>query len=89
MILIARYDCFVANEPSDSVDYKVRYFDIPEDTNVEVMLKGEKTESYKNKYDETVEWRFTEIMSIDWNPEYKNGEEIIGFITGKPTPLEE
>lgn len=89
MILIARYDCFVANEPSDSVDYKVRYFDIPEDANIEEILKNEETESYKNRDEETVEWRFTEIMAIDWNPEFKNGEEIIGFITGKPTPLEE
>jgi len=22
-------------------------------------------------------------MAEDWNPEYKNGEEVIGFITGK------
>ncbi len=89
MILIARYDCFVANELTSSVDYKVRYFDIPEDSDVEEMLKKEETESYKNGDGETVEWRFTEVMAIDWNPEYKNGEEIIGFITGRPMPAED
>lgn len=89
MILIARYDCFVANDPTGSVDYKVRYFDIPEDSNIEEMLQKGETESYKNGDGETVEWRYTEIMAIDWNPEYKNGEEVIGFITGKPMPAED
>lgn len=88
MILIARYDCFVANEPTNSVDYQVRYFEVPEGSSVEHLLEKEEIESYKNEDGETVEWRYAEIMAIEWNPEYKNGEEIIGFITGKPTPKE-
>lgn len=84
MVLIAKYDCFVANEPTDSVDYKVRYFEIPKDSNVDEILKKEDVEAYKNGDGEIVEWRYAEIMAIDWNPEYKHGEEVIGFITGKP-----
>lgn len=90
MLLIIRYDCFVANEPTNSVDYQVRHYDISanETIDLEEMLRAEETNKYLNGTNEEVQWRFTEIVAVDWEPELKHGKEVIGFITGKPQPTE-
>lgn len=86
MLLIARFDCFVAGVPSGSVDYQVRSYDIPEDTNLDAMLQRESPRRYRNVMDQEVEWRYVEIVALEWEPRFDSGEEVIGFITGKPTP---
>jgi hypothetical protein len=84
MLLIARYDCFVAGKPTDSVDYQVRSYDVPAHTDLDVMLRTEPVRRYRNSDDEKVEWRFAEIVAIEWEPRFDSGEEVIGFITGIP-----
>ena len=54
MILIAKYDCYVAGIHTSSVDYQVRYYDITPDTDLEAMLKEEIAEKYKNDRDQDV-----------------------------------
>ncbi len=89
MLLIARYDCFVSGQQSGSVDYQVRSYDVPEHTDLESMLRAEPPVCYRNTYNEEVEWRFVEIVAVEWEPRFDSGEEVIGFITGKPTPAPE
>lgn len=89
MLLIARYDCFVAGEPTDSVDYQVRFYDVPEDADLELMLRAEPSHRYWNRDDDEVEWRFTEIVAVEWEPLFESGKELIGFITGKPNSTPE
>ncbi len=89
MLLIARYDCFVAGKPTDVVDYQVRSYDVPDHTDLEVMLSSEPIHRYRNNDDEEVEWRFAEIVAIEWEPRFDSGEEVMGFITGRPTPATE
>lgn len=84
MLLIARYDCFVSGKPTDSVDYQVRSYDIPENTDLEAMLKEEATHRYCNESGEEVEWRYAELVAVEWDAKFGQGEEVIGFITGKP-----
>ena len=76
----------MANEPTDSVDYQVRSYDIciNETIDLEALLKAEEPNSYLNEAKEPVVWKFTEILAIEWEPELEHGKEVIGFITGKP-----
>jgi hypothetical protein len=89
MLLIARYNCFVAGEQTDSVDYQVRSYDVPEHTDLDVMLRSEPIDRYRNSNDEDVEWRFVEIVATEWEPRFDSGEEVIGFITGRPVRASE
>lgn len=89
MLLIARYDCFVAGVQTDSVDYQVRSYDVPEHTDLDVMLRSEPAHKYRNSDDEDVEWRFVEIVATVWRPRFDSGGEVIGFITGRPVPATE
>ncbi len=89
MLLIARYDCFVAGKPTDVVDYQVRSYDVPDHTDLEALLSAEPIHRYRNGDDEEVEWRFAEIVASEWEPRFDSGEEVIGFITGRPTPATE
>ena len=89
MLLVARYDCFVAGKSSESVDYQVRYYDLPESTDLNEMLRKEPVHCYTNEDSEHVEWRFSELVSVEWEPKFEQGEEVIGFITGRPTATQE
>jgi hypothetical protein len=89
MLLIARYDCFVAGKQTDSVDYQVRSYDVPEHADLDWMLRAEPTHRYRNSDGEEVEWRFVEIVAIEWEPRFDSGQEVIGFITGRPAPESE
>jgi hypothetical protein len=84
MLLIARYDCFVDGKQADSVDYQVRSYDVPEHTDLELMLRSEPIHRYRNSEDREVEWKFVEIVATNWEPRFDSGQEIIGFITGRP-----
>lgn len=89
MLLIARFDCFVAGQQTDSVDYQVRSYDIPEHTDLDLMLRAEPIHRYQNEDNEEVEWRFAEIVATEWTPRFDAGEEVIGFITGRPVTAPE
>jgi hypothetical protein len=89
MFLIARFDCYVAGEQTESVDYQVRSYDIPEHTDLDMMLRAEPIHRYRNGEDEEVEWRFVEIVATEWEPRFTSGEEVIGFITGRPVFMPE
>jgi hypothetical protein len=71
------------------VDYQVKTYDVSENTDVDAMLRSEPIHRYENSEGEQVEWRFVEIMAIDWNPTFDSGMEVIGFITGRPFPAPE
>ena len=87
--VIAKYHCEVAGETTDSVDYQVRYFDKASPEEVMSRLEGERPHEYENCDGETVRWLFDETMAIEVDPTFKDGEEIIGFITGTPTEIED
>ena len=89
MLLIARYDCYVAGEPTDSVDYQVRVYDVQEDADLDSMLRSEPVHRYRNEAGDEVEWRFVEVVASEWNPSFEQGEEVIGFVTGRPIPAGE
>ena len=84
MLLIARYNCSISGVITNSVDYQVKSYDIPRDTDLDSMLKSEPIDSYRNYKNELVEWIFDEIVAEEWDPDFTEGDEIIGFITGKP-----
>ena len=84
MLLIACYNCFVEGGATGSVDYQVKFYDVPEHCNLAEMLVKEPTVTYKNDVGEMVEWRFAELVATEWEPKFESGEEVLGFITGKP-----
>ena len=71
------------------MDYQVRSYDVPDHTDLDVMFSAEPIQRYRNSDDEEVEWRFAEIVATEWEPRFDSGEEVIGFITGRPTPATE
>ncbi len=86
--VIAKYHCEIAGVTTDSVDYQVRYFDTASSEEVMSRLEDELPQEYENIDGETVRWLFDETMAIEVNPSFKDGEEIIGFITGTPMDIE-
>ena len=84
MLLIARYDCFINGERTGSVDYKVKSYDVEPDTDLELLLRSEPEEEYKNESSELVSWQFEEICAVEWEPDFSSGEEVIGFVTSQP-----
>lgn len=84
LLVIACYHCEVAGERTDSVDYQVRFFATDDEGEVVRRLQAQPPNSYKNSSGETVSWIFDETVAIQYDPELKDGAEVIGFITGKP-----
>jgi hypothetical protein len=78
---IVKYHCEIDGEVSSGVDYQVRYFKSDSEEEVIHKIKSEDLGSYKNTDGETVKWIFDEIMSVEQNPQFEDGEEIIGFTT--------
>ena len=68
------------------MDYQVRSYDVPDHTDLDVMLRSEPIRRYRNSDDQDVEWRFIEIVATEWEPRFDSGEEVMGFITGRPVP---
>jgi len=87
--VIAKYHCEVAGEPTGSADYEVRYFATNSPGEIQGRLASAPPNEYKNSDGETVRWIFDETMAIEVNPALRDGEEIIGFITGSPRPRED
>jgi len=84
ILVIAKYHCEVAGKTTDSVDYQVRYFETGNENEAVQLLRCEKPTSYKNSSGELVSWIFDGTEAIEHDPKFKDGAEIIGFITGKP-----
>ena len=81
--IIVRYLCEIDGERTDGVDYKVRYFDTSSEQEAVARIHSESPEEYKNSDNENVRWIFDEIMSVEVNPSFEDGDEIIGFTTGE------
>ena len=88
IIVIAAYQCEVAGEPTDDIDYQVRYFDSNSIEEIMSRLHNEKPHNYKNVFGEEVRWLFHDTVSVEYDPKLQDGEEIIGFITGKKKTTE-
>ena len=88
-LVIAKYRCEVAGKATDSVDYQVRYFETDDEIEIVQRLRAEEPTSYKNSSGEVVSWIFDGTEAFEHDPKYKNGAEIIGFITGEPKDVTE
>jgi hypothetical protein len=84
VLVIAAYHCEVAGDPTESVDYQVRYFASDSVDDVMCRLRTEQPVSYKNPDGEEVRWIFDDTVAVQCDPELVDGAEIIGFITGRP-----
>ncbi len=89
ILVIAAFHCEVAGESTDSVDYQVRYFHTDSIEEVMNRLRNEPPESYNNTYGEEVRWVFHDTVAVEFDPEFQDGVEAIGFVTGKPREIEE
>ncbi len=88
ILVIAAYHCQVAGKPTASIDYQVRQFDSDSLEEITARLRSEPLESYKNRYGQEVRWTFHDTVAVEFNPEFTDGEEVIGFISGKPKETE-
>jgi len=84
ILVIAKYQCVVAGKATDDVDYRVRYFTTNDEDEVLRQLNGEEPTSYKNAAGEMVYWIFDGTETFAHDPNFKDGVEMIGFITGVP-----
>jgi hypothetical protein len=78
---IVKYHCEIDGEVSSGVDYQVRFFESDSEEEVIQKIQTEEIGSYNNSDGESVSWIFDEIMSVEQNPQFEDGEEIIGFTT--------
>jgi hypothetical protein len=83
IFVIAAYKCEVAGKLTDSVDYQVRYFTGDSIKDVFERLQNEKPNCYSNCYGDEVRWAFEDTVALEIDPRLEDGEEIIGFITGR------
>ena len=89
ILVIAAYHCEVAGEPTESVDYQVRYFCSDSIDEVWQRLRSEPPETYKNCDGEDVMWVFDDTVAVEFEPAFADGAEVIGFIAGRPRELAE
>ncbi|TWT62027.1 hypothetical protein [Rubinisphaera italica] len=89
ILVIAVYHCEVAGEPTESLDYQVRYFASDSIDEVMLRLTAEEPVTYRNANGQEVRWVFDDTVAIEFDPDFQDGAEIIGFITGKPKELTE
>ena len=79
-LAIAAYQCQIDGVPTGSVDFQVRYFNVPGPDDVETALRSEPLHEYKNHLDQTVSWPLQAIPNIQGISPIQQGGEIIGFI---------
>jgi hypothetical protein len=87
ILVIAAYHCEVAGEPTESVDYQVRHFASDSVDEVMSRLRNEQPQTYRNADGQEVRWIFDGTVAVEHDPVFKDGAEIIGFITGRPTEV--
>jgi hypothetical protein len=79
-LAIAAYQCRINGVSVGSVDFRVRYFNLPGIAEVEATLKDEPPQAYENHIGEMVSWPLVKIFDIQGLLPAKSGDEIIGFI---------
>ena len=84
IVVIAAYHCEVAGEPTNDVDYQVRYFASDSLNEVTARLRREPPVAYGNRHNQEVRWLFDDTVAVEFNPAFEDGKEVIGFISGKP-----
>jgi hypothetical protein len=89
ILVIAAYHCEVAGDPTDSVDYQVRYFAADSIDEVMAQLRAESPQTYKNAGGQEVRWIFERTVAVEFDPDFTDGTEVIGFITGRPREITE
>ena len=89
ILVIAAYHCEVAGEPTDSIDYEVRYFASDSIDEVMSRLRSEEPHVYKNCDGQEVKWLFDDTVAIEFDPQFADGKEVIGFITGRSKEITE
>src|SRR5438874_11214290 len=89
ILVIAAYHCEVAGKPTDSVDYQVRHFSSDSLDDVTARLRAEPPQAYKNCYKQEVRWLLDDTVAIEFDPKYEDGNEVIGFITGRSKKITE
>ena len=83
ILVIAAYHCEVAGKPTNSVDYQVRHFTSDSLDEITARLRSEPPQAYKNCYNQEVRWLFDDTVAIECDPKFQDGNEVIGFITGR------
>jgi hypothetical protein len=89
ILVIATYHCEVGGKPTDSVDYQVRHFASDSLHDVMARLRAEPLQAYKNCYKQEVRWLFDDTVAVELNPRFEDGQEVIGFITGRSKKITE
>jgi hypothetical protein len=89
MLVIAAYHCEVAGKPTNSVDYQVRHFASDSMDDVTARLRSEPPVTYQNCYKQEVRWLFDDTVAVEFDPAFEDGQEVIGFITGKSKRITE
>lgn len=79
-LAIAAYQCRINGVADGSVDFRVRYFNLPGPADVEAALTGEPPQEYENQLGETVSWPLVQIFDIQGLLPTKSGDEMIGFV---------
>lgn len=78
-LAVAAYQCLIDGVANGSVDFQIRYFDLPAASDVEEALHGEPLHEYENHLGETVSWPLTRIFEIRCLLAMAHGDEIVGF----------
>ena len=82
-LAIAAYQCQIDGVATGSVDFQVRYFNLPGPEDVEAALKSEPVHQYQNDLGQTVAWPLQQVPNIQGLLEVEQGTEIIGFIADR------
>ena len=89
ILVIAAYHCEVAGKPTGSIDYQVRHFASDSLDDVIAGLQAEPPQAYRNCYKQQVRWIFDDTVAVEFDPRLEDGQEVIGFITGKSKRITE
>ena len=79
-LAIAAYQCQIDGTPTGSIDFQVRYFNLPNPEEVEAALRSEPIHQYKNDLGQIVSWPLRAIPNIQGILPIEQGSEITGFI---------
>lgn len=78
-LAIAAYRCRIDGTLNGSVDFQVRYFDLPAASDVEEALRNEPPHEYESPLGERVSWSLARIFEIRCMLAMASGDEIVGF----------
>ena len=81
-LAIATYQCRIDGVVDDSVDFQVRYFDLPDESAVVSALEDEPPHTYLNGDGETVSWPLMRIFDVQALRPVASGSEVAGFVAG-------